>query len=101
KTVVGAVGGALGAIVVISGFVCFMCCQLDYTPVWFNVISLGLIVGVFAQLGDLVASRLKREFKLKDFGALLPGHGGIMDRCDSIMFVAPIVLLWIRYIGLF
>lgn len=47
--------------------------------------------GVIAQLGDLAASAIKREYEIKDFGKLIPGHGGVMDRFDSMMFTAPVI----------
>ncbi|NLB32974.1 MAG: phosphatidate cytidylyltransferase, partial [Tissierellia bacterium] len=50
---------------------------------------------IFSMAGDLTASKIKREFGIKDFGYLLPGHGGIMDRFDSVLFVAPAVYYFI------
>ena len=58
--------------------------------IWLMIL-LGLICSVFAQFGDLAASAIKRECGIKDFGTLFPGHGGFMDRLDSILFVAPVV----------
>ena len=52
---------------------------------------LGIISALLAQLGDLSASIIKRKFGVKDYGTLFPGHGGIMDRCDSLIFVAPLI----------
>lgn len=49
------------------------------------------VSGIIAQLGDLAASAIKREYEIKDFGKLIPGHGGVMDRFDSIMFTAPVI----------
>ena len=61
---------------------------------------LGLIAAVFSEIGDLVASIIKRQFAIKDFGHLLPGHGGILDRCDSIILVAPAIFLFLYKIGI-
>jgi phosphatidate cytidylyltransferase len=54
-------------------------------------IILGLIGSIAGQCGDLTASMIKRRVKIKDFGKILPGHGGILDRFDSILFIIPIV----------
>lgn len=62
--------------------------------IWFFVF---LISSIFAQLGDLVASYIKRSAKIKDFSHILLGHGGILDRFDSILFVAPIIFIFINY----
>lgn len=66
-----------------------------------NVLVLGIIAVVctfLGVLGDLVASLLKRQCGVKDFGNILPGHGGIMDRFDSVLFVAPFVYIAIQYV---
>lgn len=55
---------------------------------YFIICAVG---GIIAQLGDLAASAIKREYEIKDFGKLIPGHGGVMDRFDSIMFTAPVI----------
>ncbi len=53
--------------------------------------GLGVLVGVLAPVGDLCESALKRELGIKDFGSLIPGHGGVLDRFDSLLFTAPVV----------
>jgi phosphatidate cytidylyltransferase len=86
KTVEGAIGGVLGSLVLCGLFGYFL------LPAGFaNCIAIGLIGGVVAQLGDLSASVMKRKIGIKDWGALIPGHGGILDRIDSILFTAPLV----------
>ena len=57
---------------------------------------MAIVSGVNGQFGDLAASAIKRFCKIKDFGTIMPGHGGILDRCDSIMFVAPLVYIILK-----
>jgi phosphatidate cytidylyltransferase len=58
---------------------------------------LGMLAGVWAQVGDLVESSMKRELGVKDFGGWLPGHGGVLDRFDSFLFVCPLVYFWSHF----
>ncbi len=63
--------------------------QLPLGPWAYAIIC--AVGGIIAQLGDLAASAIKREYEIKDFGKLIPGHGGVMDRFDSILFTAPVI----------
>jgi phosphatidate cytidylyltransferase len=54
-------------------------------------IVIGLAAGLLGPLGDLFKSALKREIRIKDFGSIIPGHGGVVDRFDSLLFTAPVV----------
>jgi phosphatidate cytidylyltransferase len=95
KTWEGAIGGlgcaVLGAVItaVVLSLVS------TYTFAYWQIIVLGLIVSLFAQLGDLVESLLKRNAGAKESGRLLPGHGGILDRFDSIVFVGAVVYYYV------
>lgn len=95
KTVEGAIGGVLGAMLscLIYLFVLSIIPDFNVRFSGFNVmrmIAAGLLGGVFSQLGDLVASSIKRDTGIKDFGWIFPGHGGFMDRFDSVMFISMI-----------
>ena len=103
KTIEGAVGGLLGSVIVmlLLGFVISILSE-EITSVNYVVLGiLGVICSVFAQLGDLTASVIKRQYNIKDYGHILPGHGGFMDRIDSIIFVAPIVYYYVSMIKIF
>lgn len=90
KTVSGAIGGVLTSVLVTWLYVNYAlkpAAQLALSP-W-GIIIFGVTISVAAQLGDLVESLLKREAGVKDSSKLLPGHGGVMDRLDSLFFVLP------------
>ena len=90
----GAVFGLLFAVVVmISSKALF----LDFIS-WEDALLIGLIVGIVGQLGDLVESLFKRDAGVKDSSDFIPGHGGVFDRFDSLLYIAPVVFLYIKYI---
>src|SRR4029077_20473805 len=63
-----------------------------------DALALGVLVGVFAQVGDLVESLLKRDAHKGDSSDLIPGHGGVLDRFDSLYFAGPIVFYYLKYV---
>jgi phosphatidate cytidylyltransferase len=65
---------------------------------WNTIISLGVIIGIIGQLGDLVESLLKRDAQVKDSSNFIPGHGGIFDRFDSLLLAAPVIFLFLTYV---
>lgn len=71
--------------------------ELTYVIIIFGVI--GAVGAAFSQLGDLAASSVKRFTKIKDFGKIMPGHGGVLDRFDSVLFTAPAVYIMLRLVG--
>jgi phosphatidate cytidylyltransferase len=94
------VGGALGAIALTTPLF-----ALGAHFVWFNtaldtpvrLLGLGIIVSIVGQFGDLMLSSIKRDLGLKDTSKLIPGHGGILDRFDSLILVAPAVFHYVNY----
>ena len=73
------------------------CLNVNYI----SLTVLGFAMSVVSQIGDLSASIIKRKFGIKDYGSLFPGHGGILDRLDSVIMIAPMVYLYIVNIGFF
>lgn len=93
KSVEGAVGGVLGSIVL----------SLIYNHfIWHGAAWKFIVVGglgsVVSQMGDLIASKIKRTCDIKDYGNLIPGHGGVMDRFDSVLFSGPLIYYAVAYL---
>ena len=64
---------------------------------WHHLIVMGILVSVAGQLGDLVLSSVKRDLNVKDMGSMIPGHGGLLDRFDSLLLVAPALFHYVTY----
>lgn len=100
KTIEGSIGGVV---------VCVLSCMLYLFIVkqlgvnmlgisYPHIAFIGAVSSVLAQIGDLAASAIKRDFNVKDYGNIFPGHGGFMDRFDSVMFIAPLVYYFITFV---
>lgn len=97
KSIEGAVGGVIGAAALGAGYAAIFAdkLQMSVNP----IIAFAIICAVGAlisMIGDLAASAIKRNHDIKDYGTLIPGHGGIMDRFDSVIYVAPIIWILLR-----
>jgi phosphatidate cytidylyltransferase len=95
KTWEGTAGGFLGAIAASL----ILAAILPTVAVHWQVALLGALIGVFAQLGDLAESMLKRSTGVKDAGRLMPGHGGLLDRLDSVLFVVVVVYYYVVWVA--
>ncbi|PWH81748.1 phosphatidate cytidylyltransferase [Algibacter marinivivus] len=94
KTVEGFLGGLFFSCIA-SYFIATFTDTLNFTS-W---LILSIIISVFGTLGDLIESKFKRQAKVKDSGVIMPGHGGLLDRLDSIIFAAPFIYLFLRILN--
>lgn len=93
KTIEGAIGGLIGSLV----------CTIIFVQVFDlgNIslyAALGVICSIVSMIGDLAASKMKREIGIKDYGNIMPGHGGVLDRFDSIILISPLIFNFINYL---
>lgn len=91
KTIEGAIGGVVSSVILTSLYWHFFVQQLDYI-----LVLAFFILASFSQLGDLIQSKVKRTFDIKDSSNLIPGHGGVYDRIDSLLFVTPFFALMMK-----
>ncbi len=94
KTVEGFMGALAGTTAAVAGLGYFLALPLQEMAV------LGALIAIFATLGDLVESVAKRYVGIKDSGSLIPGHGGVWDRFDSVLFTAPLVYYFVQFVNL-
>ena len=98
KTREGAIGGLTSAILAAIIVALVLNLISPFTFKYWQIVLLGFLVSLFAQLGDLVESLLKRNTGVKESGNLLPGHGGILDRFDSLIFVGAVVYYYVIWV---
>ena len=92
KSIEGSIGGVVGSAIVGALFGYFVVEQvIDAQQVTWVFAMIGACGSIVSQIGDLAASAIKRNYEIKDYGKLIPGHGGIMDRFDSVLITAPII----------
>lgn len=93
KTWEGAVGGWIGSLIVATVFLVFV----PLRPLNLQVLALVTLLSAAAQIGDLAESLLKRNHGIKDSGQILPGHGGLLDRIDGLLFAIPILFVYLLW----
>ena len=92
KTIEGSIGGVLGSMIAGAIFAHVLrITAIDSTRLYVVMIVIAFVSSIIGQLGDLLASGIKRDHDIKDYGSCIPGHGGIMDRFDSVIFVIPCI----------
>lgn len=95
KSIEGSIGGVIGSGVLMTLFF-FVCVKIGYItdaraiPIY---TLMGMAAAAFSQVGDIAASAIKRQMGIKDYGKIMPGHGGVMDRFDSVLITAPVIYM--------
>ena len=99
KSIEGAVGGVVGAalLTALYGYVFKTQMTIELTEVWM-LAGVSAVGALISMVGDLAASAIKRNYDIKDYGKLIPGHGGILDRFDSVIITAPIIFFLASYV---
>lgn len=98
KSIEGCIAGAIGAVIV---SIIYIIISNNFWGTGYSYFTIGvvsLILSILSQIGDFVASSIKRFADVKDYGNLLPGHGGMLDRLDSLIFIAPFLYIIFTYI---
>jgi phosphatidate cytidylyltransferase len=100
KTIEGLIGGAISTVGVSVLISLFNVGPFDGNPFGFSdALIVGIVVAFIAPIGDLAESLIKRDLRIKDMGSILPGHGGVLDRCDALLFVLPSVYFMVRVLA--
>ncbi len=101
KTVEGAVGGVIFCVAAFAVYGLVVSKITGLSANFAVLCAIGLFMSVLSQIGDLVASSVKRTYGIKDYGNLFPGHGGVLDRFDSIMILSPFLLAIVENVSIF
>ena len=89
KTIEGCIGGILGSVLCMLLYTFIINKFLNLNINYFLILGFGILLSIISQIGDLSASVIKRYAEIKDYSNLIPGHGGMLDRIDSLIFIAP------------
>ena len=99
KSVEGAIGGILGSALLTAGYAFLFRVQMELSTREILMLAvIAAVAGFISMIGDLTASAIKRNYDVKDYGKLIPGHGGILDRFDSMIITAPIIFYLAKYL---
>jgi len=93
KSIEGAIAGFIASttfFIIVANYLIEDCSLIQ-------IVVIGIVIGIFGQIGDLIESKIKRDADVKDSSNIIPGHGGILDRFDSIIFVVPFVLIILKF----
>lgn len=106
KTIIGFIGGIVTNVVFFIVFNAVYCSFMTKKGVpmgvnWFATILVGMVCAILGTLGDLTASTLKRQLNIKDYGDIMPGHGGVLDRFDSVLLVLPFFTAFVQATNFF
>ena len=98
KSIEGCIGGTIGALVMMITYTYIINTYLSMNYSYIYITAIGLVLSLIGQIGDFAASSIKRYVDIKDYSNLIPGHGGILDRIDSLLFLAPFAYLFFMMI---
>lgn len=89
KSIEGCIGGTIGSLLIVIPYTIFLNTQFNMNINYIAISLIGIILSLIGQVGDFSASAIKRYVGIKDYSNIFPGHGGMLDRIDSVIFIAP------------
>ena len=93
KSIEGCIAGTIGAVLIMILYTFILNTYFQFNYSYIYIIIIGIVLSLIGQIGDFSASCIKRYVDIKDYSNLLPGHGGMLDRIDSVLFLAPFAYL--------